>query len=60
MFVIAPDGTLVHAGAIDDRAFYDPAVVIKSWDLVRAALQDIAAGRPVAGAATRPYGCGIG
>lgn len=60
MFVVAPDGVLAYAGAIDDRPSYDPDVVKQSRNLVRAALEDLGAGRPVAVASTRPYGCSIG
>ena len=44
----------------DDHPSYDPAVVLKSHNLVRAALEDIAAGRPVAIPSTQPYGCAVG
>lgn len=60
MFVVAPDGTLAYAGAIDGRPSFDAAEVTKSHNLVRAALEDLGAGRPVAVTSTRPYGCGIG
>lgn len=60
MFVVATDGVLAYAGAIDDRPSYDPDVVRQSRSLVRAALEDLQAGRPVAHASTRPYGCSIG
>jgi hypothetical protein len=57
---VAPDATLVYAGAIDDRPSYDVFVVKGSRNLVRAALEDLGAGRPVAVATTRPYGCAVG
>ena len=60
MFVVAPDATLVYAGAIDDQPSYDAAVVKESRNLVRAALEDLGAGRPVAVSTTRPYGCAVG
>jgi hypothetical protein len=60
MYVVAADGMLVYAGAIDDQPTYDPAVVKKSKNLVRAALEDIQAGRPVTVSSTRAYGCTIG
>jgi hypothetical protein len=60
MFVVAPDATLVYAGAIDDQPSYDASVVKGSKNLVRAALEDLGAGRPVAVASTRPYGCSVG
>jgi hypothetical protein len=60
MFVISATGVVVYEGAIDDHPSYDPAVVLKSHNLVRAALEDIAAGRPVAIPSTQPYGCAVG
>jgi len=60
MFVISATGMVVYEGAIDDHPSYDPAVVLKSHNLVRAALEDIAAGRPVAIPSTQPYGCAVG
>ncbi len=57
MYVVAPDGTLVYAGALDNAPLgkADGAVV----DYVGAALADVAAGRPVATPTTKPYGCGV-
>ena len=60
MFVISATGVVVYEGAIDDHPSYDPAVVLKSHNLVRAALEDIAAGRPIAIPSTQPYGCAVG
>jgi peroxiredoxin len=59
MFVIDRTGTLAYAGAIDDMATSDPADVAKSHNLVRAALGDLAAGRPVATPSKAPYGCSV-
>lgn len=60
MFVVAPDSTLVYAGAIDDKPSYDESVVKGSRNHVRAVLEDLGAGRPVAVSSTRPYGCAVG
>lgn len=60
MFVIAPDGKLAYAGAIDSTPTVDADVVKKSRNFVRAALDDLAAGRRVATPNTRPYGCTVG
>lgn len=59
MFVIDGAGTLVYMGGIDDRATTDPADVAGAKNYVRLALGDLAAGKPVANAATRPYGCSV-
>lgn len=60
MFVIDPAGKVAYMGAIDDQPTYDAEVVKKSRSLVRAALDDLAAGRPVSTPATSPYGCSVG
>lgn len=59
MFVIDPSGTLVYMGAIDDQprnAGADPA---HAQNYVRAALQAVAEGTPVAQPVTQPYGCSV-
>ena len=59
MFLIDGSGTLVYMGGIDDRATTAPADVAGATNYVRLALADLAAGKPVAKAATRPYGCSV-
>jgi peroxiredoxin len=58
MFVIAPSGTLVYAGAIDDQSSssHDPR---KARNYVRDAVRQTLAGQPVETSQTRPYGCGV-
>lgn len=59
MFVIDPKGTLVYNGAIDDRPSADVADLALAKNYVSAALTDALAGRKVAVAASRPYGCTV-
>lgn len=59
MFVINGEGTLVYAGAIDDNKSADPATIAGTKNYVRAALADLAAGKPVETASSQPYGCGV-
>jgi len=59
MFVIDAAGTVVYAGAIDDRPSTDPDDVAGARNHVDAALDDLAAGRPVSVATTNPYGCSV-
>jgi peroxiredoxin len=59
MYLIGPDGVLRYMGGIDDRATADPADIPGAKPYVRAALADLAGGRPVAEAVTRPYGCSV-
>lgn len=61
MFVIDASGTVVYAGAIDnspDGERKSPAGGTLV-NFVDAALDDLAAGRPVKTPATKPYGCGV-
>ncbi len=58
MFVINPEGVLVYAGAIDDRpsSSGDPRT---AHNYVREAVNDLLAGKPVAVAQTKSYGCSV-
>ena len=59
MFVIDPSGKLIYAGAIDDHATTDPEDIKASKNYVSDALSASMAGKPVATAYTRPYGCSV-
>lgn len=59
MFVIDKTGTLVYAGAIDDMPTTRPETVKTAHNYVRAALDDVQAGRPVTTSLTPAYGCGV-
>ena len=59
MFVIDKEGTLVYAGAIDDKNGSDKDEVKTAKNYVLAALADLKAGKPVATSNTNPYGCGV-
>jgi hypothetical protein len=59
MYIVDAKGTLVYAGGIDDKPSASPADVKTARNHVSAALADIAAGKPVAQASTRPYGCSV-
>ena len=59
MYVVNESGTLVYAGAIDDRPTADPADVEGARNHVLAALADLEAGRAVSVPTTRPYGCNV-
>lgn len=60
MFVINSAGRLAYAGAIDSQPTVDESVVPKSRNLVRAALDDLLAGKEVGNPRTTPYGCLVG
>jgi peroxiredoxin len=59
MFVIDPKGTVVYAGAIDDKRSSNPADVKSATNYVSAALADARNGKPVTTAASNAYGCSI-
>lgn len=56
MFVIDTRGTLVYKGGIDSIRSSNPDDVPRAKQYVRAALDDVLAGRKVSEASTRPYG----
>jgi peroxiredoxin len=59
MYVVDRAGTLVYAGAIDDRPTSRRADVQGANNYVRAALDAVAAGQPVKTPVTRAYGCTV-
>jgi peroxiredoxin len=59
MFVIDPKGEIVYSGAISDNPTMSAREARAARNYVRAALEDLAAGRKVATASTRPFGCTI-
>ena len=59
MYLIDKNGLLVYAGAIDDRPTTRRADVQGAQNYVRAALEDVAAGRAVRTPVTRAYGCTV-
>jgi len=59
LFIVNTDGTLVYMGGIDDKPTTNLADVKTAKNYVRAALDEVAAGKPVEQAITRPYGCSV-
>lgn len=59
MYVIDPKGLLVYNGAIDSKSSSDAADIPKSQNYVAGALDLLTAGKPVALASTKPYGCSV-
>jgi peroxiredoxin len=59
MYLIDKNGLLVYAGAIDDRPTTRRADVQGAQNYVRAALEDVTAGRAVRTPVTRAYGCTV-
>lgn len=59
MFVIDPEGSIVYAGAIDDRPGASANDTRKARNYVRTALTAAAGGAAIDPANTTPYGCSI-
>lgn len=59
MFIINKEGTLVYMGAIDDNNSPDPSVIPDSKNYVKAALDEVSAGKPVTTSSTKSYGCSV-
>ena len=59
MFVIDPKGELAYSGAISDNPTMSASAARAARNYVRAALDDVLAGRKVANPSTRPFGCTI-
>ena len=59
MYVVDKTGKLVYMGGIDDKPSSEPSSLKGAKNYVTAALADVKAGRPVAQAVTRPYGCSV-
>ncbi|MFG6443383.1 redoxin domain-containing protein [Roseateles sp. LKC17W] len=59
MYVIKGDGTLAYKGGIDSIASAKADDIAKAEPYVKLALADVAAGKKVEKASTRPYGCSV-
>lgn len=59
MFVIDPAGKIVYQGALDDKPTPDPASLKTADNYVSDALNAAMAGKPIAVAVTKPYGCAV-
>lgn len=59
MYIIDPKGVLRYAGGIDSIQSADVDDIKKATQYVPQALAELAAGKPVSVAVTRPYGCSV-
>lgn len=59
MYIVDPNGTLIYSGGIDSVPSTDPDDIAKASPYVKTALDQALAGKPVAQAVTKPYGCSI-
>lgn len=59
MYIVNPEGKLVYAGGIDDVPSADPEDVKTAKNYIRAAMDELMAGKAVTNATTKPYGCSV-
>ena len=59
MYIVDAAGVLVYKGGIDSIPSADTADIPKAKQYVRVALGELLAGKQVAEASTRPYGCSL-
>ena len=59
MYLIDKTGRLVYQGGIDDKPTANPADIKGARNHVTAAVAELAAGKPVSVAGSRPYGCSV-
>ena len=59
MYIINAEGNLVYKGAIDDKPTTKASDIKSSKNYVSAALDELAAGKPVSVSATQAYGCSV-
>jgi len=59
MFIIDETGVLVYMGGMDSISTANPDDIPQATQYVRAALQELAAGKPVSTSVTKPYGCSV-
>ena len=59
MYVINANGTLVYKGAIDSIRSADAADIARATNYVKAALDALRSGQPIAKPVSEPYGCSV-
>jgi len=59
MFIIDATGKLVYMGGIDSITSTNPDDIPRATQYVRVALQEMAAGKSISTAVTKPYGCSV-
>lgn len=59
MYIVNPAGTLVYAGAIDDKRSASKEDIKTAKNYVVAALEESKTGKAVSTASTTPYGCSV-
>jgi hypothetical protein len=59
MYIINAQGNLIYAGGIDSIASANPADIKTATNYIKQSLGEVAAGKPISSANTKPYGCSV-
>ncbi|OAI03834.1 alkyl hydroperoxide reductase [Methylomonas methanica] len=59
LFIIDPKGVLLYKGGIDSIASADQADIATAENYISSALKELAAGKAISKAVTKPYGCTV-
>ena len=59
MYIVSPQGLLIYAGGIDSVPSARVDDIKTATNFVRQGLNEVLAGKPIAMASTRPYGCSV-
>ncbi len=59
MYIVSPQGQLIYAGGIDNLPSARVDDIKTATNYVRQGLNETLAGKPIAMASTRPYGCSV-
>jgi hypothetical protein len=59
MYIINPEGILLYAGGIDDKASTDTDDIKGAKNYVAMALDQAMAGKDIAIQTSKPYGCSV-
>jgi hypothetical protein len=59
MFILGPKGDVLYSGAISDNPTLSASQARSARNYVRAALDELLAGKKISTASTRPFGCTI-
>lgn len=58
-YVVSPEGNLIYAGAIDDKASADAEDIKTSKNLVKSCIDEAMSGNEITTSTSKPYGCGV-
>lgn len=59
LFIIDPNGVLLYKGGIDSIPSADRDDIATAENYISSALKELAAGKPISKAVTKPYGCTV-